>query len=116
MKIILTLFFISTYIFACTGDCMTCHPSLAKNIQNDERHKSMLGCVKCHAPNPESMAECGSDCYSCHPVIKMESTGIKEHMVIRKCRDCHMKMKVDLNIATPTGQSSMPSLRDFLSK
>lgn len=116
MRIFTILLLIYSISFGCTGDCMTCHPVLAKNIENDERHKSMLGCINCHASNPDSMAECGSDCYSCHPVSKMEATGVAEHMVIRECRDCHMKMKIDLNIATPTGQSSMPSLRDFLSQ
>jgi hypothetical protein len=94
---------------------MTCHPALMKNINADIRHKPMLTCIKCHSANPNSMAECGSDCFACHPVEKIEKANIVEHKVIRECRDCHMKMKVQLKIdALPQGQSSMPTLRDFL--
>jgi hypothetical protein len=115
MKTIVTLLFLLNLSLACTGDCMTCHPNLMKNINTDMRHKPMLTCINCHSANPNSMAECGSDCFACHPVEKIEKANITEHKVIRECRDCHMKMKVRIDINTiPQGQSSMPTLRDFL--
>ncbi|MCX6061528.1 MAG: hypothetical protein NT103_04680 [Campylobacterales bacterium] len=94
---------------------MTCHPALLKNIDSDKRHKPMTTCIKCHAANPEKMADCGSDCFACHPVAKIEAARVPEHAIIRECRDCHMKLKTTIQIDTlPNGQSSMPMLRDFL--
>ncbi|NOQ31475.1 MAG: hypothetical protein GQ570_10160 [Helicobacteraceae bacterium] len=116
MKLIILIFAILSYTLACTGDCMSCHPALKENILNDDRHVAMLGCIKCHKADPESMAECGSDCYSCHNVEKM-SKQIKEHEVIVKCRDCHMKLKEKaFSVQEPAYQSSKKVLKDFLFK
>lgn len=94
---------------------MTCHPKLLKTINTDMRHKAMLTCIKCHSPDPAKMGDCGSDCFACHPIDKIEGKGIEEHKVIRECRDCHMKMKTSLGLDMfPKGQSSAPTLRDFL--
>jgi hypothetical protein len=115
MKWIAVLFGFSVALWACTGDCMTCHPALLKNIDSDMWHKPMTMCIKCHTANPEKMADCGSDCFACHPVAKIEAVRVPEHAVIRECRDCHMKLKVSLKIDTlPQGQSMKPTLRDFL--
>lgn len=112
------LFFVCVWtlpMWGCTGDCMTCHPALLKNIDADKRHKPMTTCIKCHAANPEKMADCGSDCFACHPVAKIEGVRVAEHAVIRECRDCHMKLKPSLSIdPLPQGQSVQPMLRDFL--
>lgn len=112
-KIILSLLFLfGIEVFGCTGDCMTCHPALLKNIDTDMRHKPMTTCIKCHTANPAKMADCGSDCFACHPVAKIEAARVAEHAVIRECRDCHMKLKTAIQIDTlPKGQST---LRDFL--
>ncbi len=102
-------------LWACTGDCMTCHPALLKNIDADHRHKPMTTCIKCHSANPQSMAECGSDCFACHPIARIEGVRVPEHAIIRECRDCHMKLKANLDLENaPKGQSVMPTLRDFL--
>jgi len=94
---------------------MTCHPALLKNIDSDKRHKPMQTCIKCHSANPEKMADCGSDCFACHPVAKIEASRVAEHAVIRECRDCHMKLKTSIQMEMlPKGQSSQPTLRDFL--
>jgi len=111
------VFFLSWNIslWACTGDCMTCHPTLLKTINVDKRHQPMQTCIKCHTANPEKMADCGSDCFACHPVAKIEGSKVQEHAVIRECRDCHMKMKTQMTLPTlPEGQSNQPTLRDFL--
>ena len=109
--IVLILFSTLTYLFACSGDCLSCHPKLEKNIQQDERHKPMLGCISCHKDNTR-MSECGDDCFSCHDIKKIETSGVEEHTVIRTCRDCHMK--VDEFIVLPQQQSHMPTLIDLL--
>ncbi|MCK9372764.1 MAG: hypothetical protein M0P91_06175 [Sulfuricurvum sp.] len=115
MKRILLILGWSIGVWACTGDCMTCHPALLKNIEHDSRHKAMQTCIRCHTANPEKMADCGSDCFACHPVAKIEGIRVAEHQVIRECRDCHMKRNAVLNVDTkPKGVSAMPTLRDFI--
>ncbi|MGA9045667.1 hypothetical protein [Sulfuricurvum sp.] len=115
MKWMLIVFLGTLSAFGCTGDCMTCHPALLKNIDSDKRHKPMITCIQCHSANPAKMADCGSDCFACHPVAKIEGVRVAEHAVIRECRDCHMKLKTTLNLNNgPTGQSVAPTLRDFL--
>lgn len=114
-KLTILCLFLLAPLFGCTGDCMTCHPTLLKNIESDKRHKPMTTCIQCHSANPAKMAECGSDCFACHPVAKIEGINVKEHAVIRGCRDCHIKMKTTLGLdMLPKGQSSAPTLRDFL--
>jgi len=113
--ILFIIFIVGIQAFGCTGDCMTCHPALLKNIDFDKRHKPMTTCIKCHSANPAKMADCGSDCFACHPVAKIEAARVAEHAVIRECRDCHMKLKASVQMDTsPKGQSSQPTLRDFL--
>lgn len=115
MKILILFVFSLLPLLGCTGDCMTCHPALLKNIDSDLRHKPMMTCIKCHTANPVKMAECGSDCFACHPIAKIEGARVREHVVIRECRDCHLKLKTQLNIDTlPKGQSNMSTLREFL--
>jgi len=99
------------YLYACSGDCLSCHPKLKDNILQDTRHKPMLGCISCHKDNSR-MSECGEDCFSCHDIKKIVSSGVSEHNVIRECRDCHMK--VDEVIILPPQQSSVPTLIDLL--
>ncbi len=116
MKYLLSLLFITTNILmACTGDCLTCHPSLVPTINEDLRHKPMLTCINCHSANPDSMAECGSDCFGCHSIERIEKPKIKEHDVIRKCRDCHLEMQKEaLDITRPLEQSFQKPLKEFL--
>ena len=114
--IILTLIF--TYsLFACTGDCLTCHPKLVPTINTDLRHKPMLTCINCHSAKPSSMAECGDDCFSCHPMSKINKPNIREHDVIQACRDCHVgKDEKIFENTIPFDQSKKESLKDFLTK
>ena len=102
-------------LFACTGDCLTCHPALMPTIHKDKRHEPMLYCIKCHSAKPNAMAECGSDCFSCHSVEKIEKVNVPEHKVIRNCRNCHMKMKEAVtDISTPKDQSTVKPLKELL--
>lgn len=102
-------------LFACTGDCLTCHPKLVPTIETDLRHKPMLTCIKCHSADANSMAECGSECFACHPVEKIEKVDVPEHKVIRECRDCHVKLKEMVSdIASPKDQSLQMPLKEML--
>jgi len=105
--ILLTLFG-----WACSGDCLSCHPALAKNILSDERHKPMLGCKKCHLKEEGGLSECGKDCFSCHPIEKIDKS-VKEHEVIESCRSCHMKMPATLEV-TPKSSSDQGTMYDLL--
>ncbi len=107
--------FFTFSLYACTGDCLTCHPKLIPTINEDMRHKPMLTCIKCHSANPNSMAECGADCFSCHPISKIEKANVAEHEVIRSCRDCHVeKDKKIFDISTTFNQSKKESVKEFL--
>lgn len=105
-------FGIFAYLYACSGDCLSCHPILKKDILQDLRHKPMLGCISCHKDNTR-MSECGEDCFSCHEIKKIESSGVIEHKVIRECRDCHIKVDEVMILPLPE-QSSVPTLMDLL--
>jgi hypothetical protein len=114
-RIVLLFFILLSALYACTGDCLTCHPKLITTIHDDPRHKPMLGCIECHSADPNSMAECGSDCFGCHPIEKIEKVGVAQHMVIRECRDCHLEMQeAALDITRPMGQSNQKPLKEFL--
>jgi hypothetical protein len=96
---------------------MSCHPKLLDGIDTDERHKPMLGCIKCHAPNPEKMAQCGNDCFACHSMVKIYEADVDEHDVIQGCRDCHVGAVEKMFDATKSfNQSTSESLKDFLVK
>jgi len=117
MKYLLLLTFFTFSLFACTGDCLTCHPKLLPTINDDKRHKPMLTCINCHSAKPNSMAECGNDCFSCHPMSKINKANVREHDVIQGCRDCHVGEKEKLfDTSNPFDQSHTDTLKDFLSK
>ncbi len=75
-------------LFACTADCVSCHPTL--DIVNDVRHQPLATCTTCHPPESlknTPMSGCGTDCFSCHDVKKM--TSMEQHKVINDCIVCH---------------------------
>ena len=115
-KIILFLLF-NLSLFACTGDCLTCHPSLVPTINEDLRHKPMQTCIRCHSANPNSMAECGNDCFACHSMEKINKPNVREHDVIQGCRDCHVG-QVEEMLSLPQSNDGFNSgtqpLKEFL--
>ena len=115
-KIIILLLSVTYILYACTGDCLTCHPNLVPTINEDERHKPMLTCINCHSADPNSMAECGSDCFACHSMEKINKPNVREHDVIQECRDCHMKLADELRNVNliPTQSYSQEPLKEFL--
>lgn len=115
MKYLLTITLFAYSLFACTGDCLTCHPVLVPTINEDLRHKPMITCINCHTAEPNSMAECGDDCFSCHPMAKINAANKREHDVIIKCIECHVNAKEKMFDATESfDQSKSGSLKDFL--
>jgi hypothetical protein len=117
MKYLLLLTFFIVSLFACTGDCMTCHPKLVPTINEDLRHKPMLTCINCHSTDPNKMADCGADCFACHSMSKINKANVREHDVIQECRDCHVGAKEKLfDVSTSFDQSHSVSLKDFIIK
>lgn len=117
MKYLILIVIFASYVFACTGDCLTCHPKLLPTIDKDLRHKPMLICINCHSAEPNSMAECGSDCFSCHPMSKINKANVREHDVIQECRDCHVGAKEKLfDPNSKFDRSSRETLKDFILK
>lgn len=115
MKYIILFTIFSSYLFGCTGDCLTCHPKLVPTINEDLRHKPMLTCIKCHSAEPNSMAECGDDCFACHPMSKINAADVRQHDIIQECVDCHVGAKEKLfDTSNSFNQSSGESLKDFL--
>ena len=114
MKYLLLILLLTFSAFACTGDCMACHPKLVPTINEDERHKPMLTCINCHPADPSSTAECGDKCFSCHSAAKIHAVKVKEHNIIQTCIDCHTTSKNKVFDTTETfDQSKKDSLRDF---
>lgn len=102
MKIIVLLFISFILSFACSGDCLQCHPNLKKNGLMDENHKVLKNCINCHKVTNEDLGKmgalCGQDCWDCHNVEKVSSIKIKgelilEHTVLNDCIECHKKLE-----------------------
>lgn len=94
MSKVITILLISFIIvYACTSDCVSCHPNL--DIENDIRHTPLATCVTCHPPESLKNTDmgdigCGTDCFQCHSVTKV--TSMEQHRVITECIGCHKNM------------------------
>ena len=111
-KILFLLISLSIYSFACSGNCMQCHPSLEKSIQ-EPHHKILNSCIKCHTTVPQGMSECGGDCFACHSQNKLIKSDRKEHQNLASCKKCHIN-KEDL-FKTPDINNSS-NMMDLLGK
>ncbi len=109
--IVLLLVLYINWAFGCSGDCLSCHPALQKNIMSDERHKPMLTCIACHKNEEGGISECGKDCFACHQVEKIDKS-VKEHRVIDSCRNCHMNVPKTLESLPKS--SSDTTMHDLL--
>lgn len=97
MKILLLLLSIFTFMaFACSGDCMQCHPILEKSIEKPH-HKLLKTCINCHTKVPEAMTSCGGDCFSCHSQNKLINSNKIEHQGLESCKECHTNSEDLLN-------------------
>ena len=114
MKHIALLWVVSlVYAFACSGDCLSCHPKLQDTIMTDERHKPMLTCIGCHKEESTGISECGKDCFACHSVERIDNS-IKEHEVISKCRDCHTHLNDEDSLLSPVSPQESTSLKSLI--
>ncbi len=124
MRILLAILFLNIFLFACEGDCITCHPGLVKKDGKlDKEHQVLKTCVTCHTQEQMSKIDmgggCGQDCWECHDVKKVSSSGIKEHEGLDKCITCHMKLKKGGFVFESKSSPSMGkplTLDDLLSK
>jgi hypothetical protein len=115
MKYIIFLITLAISLYASMGNCLECHPKLAKDIQNDKNHLPMKGCIKCHTPSKKKLPECGDRCFKCHSHEDMEDEDIPQHRVFENCRDCHaVDSEHIFNPADSFNQSRNSSLQEFL--
>lgn len=86
---ILIILFLSLYSYACSGDCISCHPILKKSIK-EKHHEVLTSCIACHTKTPVTMTECGGDCFACHSQNKLIKSGRVEHQNLSSCKKCHI--------------------------
>lgn len=110
-KIILFLSF-CLYSYACSGDCMSCHPVLKESIK-EKYHQVLTTCIACHTKTPATMTECGGDCFTCHSQNKLIESNRIEHQNLASCKECHIN-KEDLfkNSSLNNGSSLMDLLKN----
>ncbi len=113
MRYILFILIFCTYLFSCSGDCMSCHPSLKKSI-NDPHHRLLKTCISCHTQLPEGMSECGGDCFECHSQNKLIKSKRVEHQKLAACKKCHINKEDVLKM--PNTINNETNMMDFFSK
>jgi hypothetical protein len=123
MRLIIAISFIFlVHLFACSGDCVACHPKLIKKDgKMDKDHMILNRCKTCHQDGTkiemlndsnatvpkfkivkvenvkeDSHTECGSDCWQCHDIKKVSNINIPEHKVLKDCIACHIKLDKNL--------------------
>lgn len=89
IKFFLMFFSLSLYSFACSGDCISCHPILKESIK-EKHHEVLTSCITCHTKAPASMTECGGDCFACHSQNKLIKSNRIEHQNLSSCKKCHI--------------------------
>ena len=93
MKILAILLVLVGAIFACSGDCASCHFGID---YKDEKHKIMLDCKVCHTDSKLSaqmkLSSCGQDCFACHDIKSINKVQIKEHLALNTCISCHTRI------------------------
>ncbi|WP_104696849.1 MULTISPECIES: hypothetical protein [unclassified Helicobacter] len=96
MKYILSFIILFVSLYACTGDCASCHYNL--DYKKDERHSPMLDCKTCHTKEKMSSINmgdtCGEDCFACHNAEKLQSKELKKAhgVIIDSCMQCHKNL------------------------
>lgn len=102
------LTFAAVIVFACSSDCLECHPKLKKleydkNNKYYKEHHFLITCTKCH-PNhsAKAMSECGADCFDCHSREKLINTPIPQHQKLKTCTKCHKDTLKEIIPQNPT--------------
>lgn len=80
---------ITNFAYACTGDCIACHPVLKKSIE-ESHHRILKSCIECHKNNTGNTGSCGKDCFDCHDKQKLIASSLPEHRAIKNCSKCHI--------------------------
>ncbi|MDD3324943.1 MAG: hypothetical protein PHN38_07475 [Sulfurospirillaceae bacterium] len=104
LRLFVVLCFLSGFLFACSGACLECHPSLLKNGKYDKDHEILATCASCHENHEQKEgSKCGADCWECHSIKEVSESNIIEHKNLRYCAPCHLK----LNISKASPSSSL---------
>ncbi len=89
MRVVVAFLFLAIAACACAGDCLSCHPVLKPNIEQDSDHRVMLTCIECHSESTNPYAPCGGNCFACHAPSNIPQS-IEQHKPLPGCRDCHI--------------------------
>ncbi|MCP4970800.1 MAG: hypothetical protein GY932_09440 [Arcobacter sp.] len=111
MRYIFLFFLFNILIYACSGDCLQCHPTLEKSIEKNY-HVILKKCVNCHTTLPEGMTECGGDCFNCHSQNKLSKTKLQEHQELSSCKNCHVNKEDILNFKEINNESNLLDLME----
>lgn len=91
MRFVIVALAFWSLLFACSGDCVSCHAGL--DYVRDKRHAPMRECKSCHTDEKMAkidMGGCGQDCFACHNAQKLMSSDLfDEHRVLQECIECH---------------------------
>jgi formate-dependent nitrite reductase cytochrome c552 subunit len=93
--VVLVLLGVNTYLGACEGDCVVCHPKLVKEDGKlDKDHAILVTCKTCHTQEEMEKIDmgsgCGQDCWDCHDIKKVTASGVPQHKNLQTCIDCHV--------------------------
>ncbi len=121
MRNFLIILFFSIFAFACSGDCVSCHPSIKnEDGKMTKGHEKLSICKTCHTSKSLEnidMGEeaCGQDCWQCHSMKKVVNSGVKAHEILVECEQCHKKIEKSviqkIIISKPVGLQDM--IKDF---
>lgn len=101
-----------SYLFACGGSCLECHPSLKPYI-NDKDHIILNECTNCHN-TPSQQGQCGQDCFDCHSKDKIYAQkDVVAHQALKACNACH-KEKEDFMLVKRSMTPNQETLIHFL--
>lgn len=103
MKKIILIFIMAFQVFACSGDCLLCHPTLKQKI-DDKNHRILHRCILCHKNNVGKTGQCGTDCFQCHSIQKVSNSHIPEHKTMPQCIKCHKIQECNTNSFVDTLQ------------
>ena len=110
MRILFILISTYLYIFACSGNCVSCHPSLNGESINQKHHLVLKSCISCHTKTPSTMVECGGDCFSCHSQNKLIKSNRIEHQNLASCKECHINKEDLFKSSNMNGTSNLVDL------
>ena len=109
IKKILIFFAFCIYSYACSGNCMACHPVLKESIK-EKHHTILTTCISCHTKTPATMTQCGGDCFACHSQNKLIDSNRIEHQNLSTCKSCHINKEDLFNPPSLNNNSTLMNL------